>query len=82
MLMGIGLMACVEQHTDYARFCRTAWHHPLHAAVINVADCQMPGIAWDEGDHSMRHRGERPGGQVYPVTLDDLVLRGRPCPQP
>jgi hypothetical protein len=28
------------------------------------------GIAWDEGDHSMRHPGERPGGQVYPVTPD------------
>ncbi len=43
---------------------------PLHAAVINVAGCQVLGIAWDEGDHSMRLRGERPGGQVYPVTLD------------
>jgi len=38
--------------------------------VINVAGCQVLGIAWDEGDHSMRLRGERPGGQVYPVTLD------------
>ncbi|MFC6016996.1 hypothetical protein ACFP2T_12360 [Plantactinospora solaniradicis] len=24
---------------------------------------------WDEGDHSMRHRGERAFGRVYPVTI-------------
>ena len=31
-------MACVEQHAGYARFCRAAWDHSLHATVINVAD--------------------------------------------
>jgi hypothetical protein len=67
---GTGLMACAEQHTDHARFRRAACDHPFHAAVINVADCQAFGIARGEGDHSTRHRGERPGGQVYPVTLD------------
>ncbi|WP_212846806.1 hypothetical protein [Actinoplanes ianthinogenes] len=30
----------------------------------------MLGIAWDQGDHSIRHRGERAGGQAYPVTLE------------
>ena len=57
--------------------------------MINVAGCQVLGIAQDEGDHSMRHRGERPGGQVYPVTLDqdgtgEMLLHWtiRPRPQP
>jgi hypothetical protein len=67
---GLGLLARAEQHTGYAQFCRAAKEHPRHAAVINVAGCQVLGIAQDEGDHSMRHRGERPGGQVYPVALD------------
>jgi hypothetical protein len=67
---GIGLIARAEQHTGYARFCRAARDHPLHAAVINVAGRQAPGIAQDEGDHPMRHRGERPGSQVHPVTPD------------
>ena len=48
-------MACAEQHTGHARFRRAASDHLLHAAVINAADWQMPGIARDEGDHSMRH---------------------------
>jgi len=42
---GIGLIARAEQHTGYARFCRAARDHPLHAAVINVAGRQAPGIA-------------------------------------
>lgn len=91
---GAGLVACAEQHTGYARFRHAAWDHPLHAAVINAAGCQVPGIARAERDHSIRHRGERPGGQVYPVTLDqdgkgEMLLhwtirtcKAAPCPQP
>jgi hypothetical protein len=67
-------------------FCRTARDHPLHATVINVAGCQVLGIAQDEGDHPMRPRGERPGGQAYPATLDQdrtgetlLHRTTRPC---
>jgi len=28
------------------------------------------GIEWDQGDHSIRHHGERDAGQVYPLTLE------------
>jgi hypothetical protein len=67
---GIGLMVCVEEHTDYARLDRATWGRPLGAAVIGVAGCQVLGIRWDEGDHAMLHRGERAHGRVYPVTLE------------
>jgi hypothetical protein len=33
-------------------------------------------IGWDPGDHSMRHRGERAYGHVYPVTASPDDLRG------
>ncbi|WP_254407004.1 hypothetical protein [Streptomyces sp. GMY02] len=46
------------------------WHHPLRAGSVDVGGCQMLGIEWDEGDHSIRHRGERDADQVYPVTLE------------
>ncbi|MFC5148888.1 hypothetical protein [Streptomyces aureoversilis] len=40
----------------------------------------MLGIEWDQGDHSIRHHGERDAGQVYPVTLEadeagEMVMR-------
>jgi hypothetical protein len=38
--------------------------------MIDLADCQVLGIIWDGGDHSVLHRGERPCGKVYPVTLE------------
>jgi hypothetical protein len=77
---GIGRLACAEQHTGYARFCRATWDHPPHAAVINAAGRQVLGIGWHEGDHSTRHRGERPGGgQVYPVTSEPERDQGRCC---
>jgi hypothetical protein len=67
---GRGLMISVNEHTDYNRLDRATWGRPLGAAVIGVAGCQIFGIRWDEGDHSMLHHGEREGGCVYPVTLE------------
>jgi hypothetical protein len=67
---GRGVMVALETHTDFHRFRRAGRHHPLHAGAIEVGGCQMLGIDWDPGDHSMRHRGERVAGQVYPVTLE------------
>ena len=67
---GRGLMVSVSEHTDYARMDRATWGRPLGAAVIEVAGCRVLGIRWDEGDHSMLHRGERAYGCVYPVTLE------------
>lgn len=67
---GIGLMVSVDEHTDYARLDRATWGRPLGAAVIDVAGCQVLGLTWGPGDHSMLHNGERAGGRVYPVTLE------------
>lgn len=66
---GRGVMVAVDEHTDLHRFYRASWTHPLRIGAIKVADCPVLGINWDSGDHSMRHRGERRSGQVYPVTL-------------
>ncbi|MEV6020454.1 hypothetical protein [Streptomyces sp. NPDC051997] len=66
---GRGLMVAVEAHTDFHRFNRASWIHPLRIGAVEVADCPVLGINWDSGDHSMRHRGGRDSGQVYPVTL-------------
>ncbi len=67
---GKGLMVSIDKHTDFHRFRRAGWHHPLHVGEIEVGGCQVLGIEWDQGDHSIRHRGERDAGQVYPVTLE------------
>jgi hypothetical protein len=67
---GRGLMVSVDEHTHYRRLERAIWARPLGAAVIEVAGCQVLGIKWGQGDHSMLHRPERPGGRVYPVTLE------------
>ncbi|MFH8582293.1 hypothetical protein [Streptomyces zaomyceticus] len=79
-LHGKGLMVSVDEHTDLHRFQRAGWHHPLRVGGIEVGGCQVLGIEWDQGDHSMRHRGERSAGQVYPVTLEaddagEMVMR-------
>ncbi|MEU4845746.1 hypothetical protein [Streptomyces gilvosporeus] len=66
---GRGVMVAVDEHTDFHRFNRASWTHPLRIGAIEVAGCPVLGINWDSGDHSMRHRGERRCGQVYPVTL-------------
>lgn len=79
-LHGKGLMVSIDKHTDHHRFRRAGRHHPLRAGAIEVGGCQMLGIEWDQGDHSMRHRGERDADQVYPVTLEsdeagEMVMR-------
>lgn len=64
-----GVVVAVDEHNDYTRFTRAGWDHPLPCGAIDVAGCRVLGIKWDQGDHSMRHRGERQYGQVYAVTL-------------
>ncbi|MFE2165849.1 hypothetical protein ACFXB3_12370 [Streptomyces sp. NPDC059447] len=66
---GRGLMVAVDEHTDYHLARRAGQEHELLAGIVEVAGCPVIGIDWDPGDHSMRHRGERAFGQVYPVTL-------------
>lgn len=41
-----------------------------HAMFGEIAGCRVLGFQWDQGDHSIRHRGERRFGQVYPVTME------------
>ena len=67
---GIGLMTSVDEHTDYTRLERATWNQPLGAATIDLAGCRVLGIMWDGLDHAYRHRPERRGGCVYPVTLE------------
>jgi len=79
-LHGKGLMVSIDEHTDFYQCRRAGWHHPLRVGAIKVGGCQLLGIEWDQGDHSMRHRGERAAGQVYPVTLEadgagEMLLR-------
>jgi hypothetical protein len=79
-LHGKGLVVSIDEHTDFHRFRRAGWHHPLHVGAIEVGGCHVLGIEWDQGDHSIRHRGERDAGQVYPVTLEadeagEMVMR-------
>ncbi|MFD3655103.1 hypothetical protein [Streptomyces sp. NPDC058620] len=76
---GKGLMVSVDAHNDFHRFERAGWNDPLLAGLIDVGGCQVLGLGWDPGDHSMRHRGERRWDQVYPATLEsragETVLR-------
>ncbi|MGW2437189.1 hypothetical protein ACWCY1_10745 [Streptomyces goshikiensis] len=66
---GWGFIIAVDEHTDFHRFNRASWTDPLRVGAIEVAGYPVLGINWASGDHSMRHRGERPFGQVYPATL-------------
>ncbi len=54
---------------DFDNFVRSAANHPLRVVPIEVSGCTVLGVGWEEGDHSMRHRGERAYGHVYPVTV-------------
>ncbi|WP_225448485.1 hypothetical protein [Streptacidiphilus sp. P02-A3a] len=76
---GKGLMVSVDAHTDYHRINRAGGKHPLLAGTVDLDGCSLLGLGWDPGDHSMRHRGEREYGQVYPATLEshtgEAVLR-------
>lgn len=69
-LYGKGLMVSIDEHTDFYRCRRAGWHHPLRVGAVKVGGCRVLGIEWDQGDHSIRHRGERATGQVYPATLE------------
>ena len=82
------VLSSVHPHTHVYLGERAGWEHPLRTGTVVVAGCPALFIAWDEGEHSMRHRGERTGGQVYPVTLEPnqsgtAVMRWTiPPPQP
>ncbi|GAA1501131.1 hypothetical protein GCM10009760_63720 [Kitasatospora kazusensis] len=65
-----GLMVSVDAHNHFHLLDRAGQTHPLLAGQIEIDGCQVLGLGWDPGDHSMRHRGERAWGQVYPVTLE------------
>ena len=67
---GRGVKVSIDEHTHHYIVRRAGWAHPLRAATIEAAGCQVLGIEWNPGDHSLRHRGERVFGQVYPVTLE------------
>ncbi|MGW1563388.1 hypothetical protein ACWCQ1_43930, partial [Streptomyces sp. NPDC002144] len=85
-VVGPGPMVGVDAHSDFHRFDRAGWSHPLLAGTVDLDACQVLGLGWDPGDHSMRHRGERAYGHVYPrcprsprrrsgTALDDLAVR-------
>ncbi|WP_422736217.1 hypothetical protein ACN263_21845 [Micromonospora sp. WMMD729] len=59
----------VESGTNYDDFRRLAADHPLHVGRVEVGGCPVLGIGWGEGDHSMRHRGERAASHAYPVRI-------------
>ncbi|WP_316526670.1 hypothetical protein [Kitasatospora brasiliensis] len=67
---GQGVAGSVEPHVDYFRFRRAGLHHPLNVGAIEVGGCQVLGIDWCQGDHSVRHHGGRDWGQAFPVTLE------------
>ncbi|MFF8607215.1 hypothetical protein ACF06X_14865 [Streptomyces sp. NPDC015346] len=67
---GSGLMVAVDAHTDFHRLNRAGWSHPLLAGAVEFEGCSVLGLSWDSRDHSMRHRGERAYGQVYPASLE------------
>jgi hypothetical protein len=67
---GIGLVVSVDAHTHFHLLERAGLAHPLLAGQIEIDGCQVLGLGWDPGDHSMRHRGERAWNQVYAVTLE------------
>jgi hypothetical protein len=67
---GKGLKIAVNKHTDLYRLNRAGANHTLLAGVVEIDGCQVLGIGWDAAEYSMRHRGERAHGQVYPATLE------------
>ncbi|MGW6420272.1 hypothetical protein [Streptomyces sp. NPDC055055] len=66
---GKGLMVAVDRHSHYHLLHRAGGNRPLLAAVLDIDGCPVLGLGWDQGDHSVRHHGERPWGRVYPVVL-------------
>ncbi|MFF3418461.1 hypothetical protein ACFYW9_27710 [Streptomyces sp. NPDC002698] len=65
-----GLVVSVDAHTHFHLLHRAGQTHPLLAGQIEIEGGQVLGLGWDQGDHSMRHHGERAWDQVYPVTLE------------
>ncbi|MFD7879856.1 hypothetical protein ACFV5G_38240 [Streptomyces sp. NPDC059766] len=63
-------MVSVDPHTHFHLLHRAGQTHPLLAGQIEIDGDQVLGLGWDQGDHSMRHHGERAWNQVYPVTLE------------
>ncbi|WP_457033716.1 hypothetical protein [Kitasatospora sp. P5_F3] len=65
-----GLVVSVDAHTHFHLLDRAGQTHPLLAGQIEIDGCQVLGLGWDPGNHSMRHHGERAWNQVYPITLE------------
>ncbi|MFF7183310.1 hypothetical protein [Streptomyces sp. NPDC008121] len=42
---GLGVMVAVDEHTDFHRFNRASWTHPLRIGAIEVADWGSTGTA-------------------------------------
>ncbi|WP_344469540.1 hypothetical protein [Kitasatospora kazusensis] len=60
----------MDAHNHFHLLDRAGQTHPLLAGQIEIDGCQVLGLGWAPGDHSMRHHGERAWNQVYPVTLE------------
>lgn len=69
-------MVSLDMHTDHYLASRAGWEHPLHVGNVTVNGCRLLLLEWDPGDHSMRHRGARAYGQVYPATINNHHARG------
>ncbi|MFE7189872.1 hypothetical protein [Kitasatospora sp. NPDC057541] len=67
---GVGVVSSVDPHTDFHRFECAGRTRPLTVGEIEVGGCPVLGFGWCQGDHAVRHHGERDWGRVYPVTLD------------
>ncbi|MEV1049749.1 hypothetical protein [Streptomyces sp. NPDC049887] len=66
---GNGLMVSVDAHTDFHRFNRTSWSHPLLAGAIDLDGCPILGLGWDPGGplHTPpRRTGPRTGLPRHP----------------
>ncbi|GAA1403370.1 hypothetical protein GCM10009662_29610 [Catellatospora coxensis] len=73
---GRGVMVSLDIHTDHYLASRAGWEHPLRVGNVTVNGCGVLLLEWDPGDHSMRHRGERAYGHVYPATINNHHARG------
>ncbi|MEV6250212.1 hypothetical protein AB0M38_29010 [Streptomyces sp. NPDC051742] len=66
---GKGLVMSLDPHSHYHLLHRAGWDRPLLDAVLDIDGCPVLSLDWDQGDHSVRHNGERAAGQVYPAAL-------------
>ncbi|MFF7456748.1 hypothetical protein [Kitasatospora sp. NPDC008115] len=65
-----GVVSSADPHTDFHLLHRAGRTRPLGVGEIEVGGCPVLGFSWCQGDHAVRHHGERDWGRVYPVTLD------------